>query len=251
MKREDRKTFLTCEKPLLTAMVQAQTPQECKDIILNSIWDGAEAFGIQLENLKKEYRKPEILVDIFASCEGKPIYVTSYRNSNSAGDTDEECAKLLLMASECGATLCDIMGDYFHPEPHELTMDPEALNKQKALIEELHKRGRSVDVNTYPCLLSGRKGDGNCRSTKRKRRRCHKDRELCGDGRPTDGKPEYCLSYEENIGQEIPLSGKWTLQQTVASDRSQTWRVHVSLRTELWTAEFQGTAASAESENHA
>ena len=56
---------------------------------------------------------------------------------------------------------------------------------------------------------------------------------------------------KKNIGQEIPLSGKWTLQQTVASDRSQTWRVHVSLRTELWTAEFQGTAASAESENHA
>ena len=55
MKSGGRKTFLTCEKPLLTAMVQAQTPQECKDIILNSIWDGAEAFGIQLENLKKEY----------------------------------------------------------------------------------------------------------------------------------------------------------------------------------------------------
>lgn len=53
MKSGDRKKFLTCEKPLLTAMVQAQTPQECKDIILNSIWDGAEAFGIQLENLKK------------------------------------------------------------------------------------------------------------------------------------------------------------------------------------------------------
>lgn len=149
MKSGDRKTFLTYEKPLLTAMVQAQTPQECKDIILNSIWDGAEAFGIQLENLKKEYRKPEILADIFASCEGKPIYVTSYRKSNSAGATDEECAKLLLMASECGATLCDIMGDYFHPEPHELTMDPEAVNKQKALIEELHKRGSEVLMSTH------------------------------------------------------------------------------------------------------
>lgn len=149
MKSGDRKKFLTCEKPLLTAMVQAQTPQECKDIILNSIWDGAEAFGIQLENLKKEYRKPEILVDIFASCEGKPIYVTSYRKSNSAGATDEECAKLLLMASECGATLCDIMGDYFHPEPNELTMDPEAVNKQKALIEELHKRGSEVLMSTH------------------------------------------------------------------------------------------------------
>lgn len=75
--------------------------------------------------------------------------MTSYRKSNSAGATDEECAKLLLMASECGATLCDIMGDYFHPEPHELTMDPEAVNKQKALIEELHKRGSEVLMSTH------------------------------------------------------------------------------------------------------
>ena len=40
-----QKTFLTYEKPLLTAMVQAEAPQECKDIILNSLWDGAEALA--------------------------------------------------------------------------------------------------------------------------------------------------------------------------------------------------------------
>ena len=146
---KNQKTFLTYEKPLLTAMVQAETPQECKDIILNSLWDGAEAFGIQLENLKKEYRTPEILKDIFRQCEDKPIYVTSYRNSNSTGDTDEECARLLLLAAECGATLCDVMGDYFHPEPNEITTDPEAVKKQKALVDELHKKGCEVLISTH------------------------------------------------------------------------------------------------------
>lgn len=33
MKSGDRKKFLTCEKPLLTAMVQAQTPQECNGLM--------------------------------------------------------------------------------------------------------------------------------------------------------------------------------------------------------------------------
>ena len=44
-KMKKQKTFLTYEKPLLTAMAQAEAPQECKDIILNSLWDGAEALA--------------------------------------------------------------------------------------------------------------------------------------------------------------------------------------------------------------
>ena len=44
-KMKKQKTFLTYEKSLLTAMVQAEAPQECKDIILNSLWDGAEALA--------------------------------------------------------------------------------------------------------------------------------------------------------------------------------------------------------------
>ena len=144
-----KKTFLKYEKPLLTAMVQGETPEECIDIITNSLWDGAEGFGIQLENLKREYRNPDTLRKIFASCEDKPIYVTSYRTSHSRGYTDEECAEYLLMACECGATLCDVMGDQFHPEPHELTMDEYAIEKQKKLIETLHAKGCEVLMSTH------------------------------------------------------------------------------------------------------
>lgn len=144
-----KKTFLSYEKPLLTAMVQEETPEDCIDTITNSLWDGAEAFGIQLENLRREYRNPETLRSIFASCEDKPIYVTSYRTSNSQGYTDDDCAELLLMAAECGATLCDVMGDMFHPDPHELTMDAAAVERQIELIESIHAIGCEVLMSTH------------------------------------------------------------------------------------------------------
>ena len=52
-------SFIGHSKPLLTAMVQAKTPEEVCCIITDSIYDGAEAFGIQLENLEKQYRSIE------------------------------------------------------------------------------------------------------------------------------------------------------------------------------------------------
>ena len=39
-----------------------------------------------------------------------------------AGMTDEECVELLLLGLKCGATLCDVMGDLYHPEKYELTL---------------------------------------------------------------------------------------------------------------------------------
>ena len=43
----------------------------------------------------------------------KPLYVTNYRIAKNEGKTDEQLAEELLEAAECGADLCDMMGDYF------------------------------------------------------------------------------------------------------------------------------------------
>ena len=69
-------SFLNHDKPLLVAMVQEETPQAAIAVILNSLQDGAEAFGIQLCILKPEYRNEATLRRIFAACHGKPIYIT-------------------------------------------------------------------------------------------------------------------------------------------------------------------------------
>ena len=142
-------TFLKYQKPLLCAMVQDSTPADMICTIMNSHYDGAEAFGIQLEYLKPEYRTLEQIKKIFSYCQNKPIYITSYRGNYNKGFTDEECAEYLLLGLEAGATLCDVMGDMYHKEPNELTWDEEAIKKQKALIKKIHDMGGEALMSTH------------------------------------------------------------------------------------------------------
>lgn len=143
-------TFLTSDKPLLTAMIQLPTAEECIAKINASIEAGADAIGIQLCRLKREYRTKEILTEIFAACKGKPIYVTSYRFGESEGMSDDECVDLLLLALECGATLCDVFGDMYDKDAkYQIAQDEEAIKKQKALIDEIHRRGGEVLMSSH------------------------------------------------------------------------------------------------------
>lgn len=142
-------SFLCQPRPLLCAMVQEKTPQTAITVIMNSLYDGAEAFGIQLEYLEKEYRNEKTLREIFSYCSGKPIYITSYRGAENTGMTDDECVELLLLGLSAGATLLDVIGDLYCPEPHELTMDPAAIEKQEALIRLIHERGGEALISSH------------------------------------------------------------------------------------------------------
>ncbi len=143
-------TFLTYDKPLLTAMIQCKTPEECIAKIKASLEAGADALGVQLCRLHIEYRTKETLKKIFDACCGKPIYVTSYPHGASTGFTDDQCAALLLLALDAGATLLDVRGDMFDVSPYyELTENPEAVRKQKELIDEIHRRGGEVLMSSH------------------------------------------------------------------------------------------------------
>ena len=143
-------TFLKYDKPLLTAMIQYPTPEECILKIKASLAEGAEAIGIQLDRLRGEYQTPENFSKIFSACEGKPIYVTAYRGGNDGTETDEQRAQILLTALKCGATLCDVMGDMFDPSPkYELTFDKAAIQKQKELIDKIHSLGGEVLISSH------------------------------------------------------------------------------------------------------
>lgn len=145
-----KKTFLQMEKPLLCAMIQCATPQECIIKIKASLEDGAEAIGVQLCKLSKEYRTKECLTQIFEACEDKPIYITSYRGGESEGMSDEECMELLLLGLESGATICDVMGDTFDKGAAlQLTEKEDAVARQKELIAEIHKRGGEVLMSCH------------------------------------------------------------------------------------------------------
>ena len=142
------KTFLKYEKPLLTCMVQAKTPERIKQLIDLSDNEGAEAYGMQFCQMKPEYRKSEVYRELFSYTD-KPTYVTNYRLFENAGKSDEQIATEILELAECGATLCDVMGDIYCRTEGELTMDGCAIEKQMKLIDELHARGAEVLMSSH------------------------------------------------------------------------------------------------------
>lgn len=142
-------TFLTYNKPLLCCMVQAETPDRINELIALSLPEGAEAFGMQLCRLKPEFRRPEIYRELFNRPDGLPTYVTNYRFFENSGKSDDVLAQELLELAECGATLCDVMGDYYGITKGELTLNPEAISKQMKLIDNLHERGAEVLMSSH------------------------------------------------------------------------------------------------------
>lgn len=141
-------TFLTYEKPILTCMVQADNPDRVKELIDRSLPEGAEAFGMQFCRMKPEYRNKETYRELFEYTD-KPTYVTNYRAGVNLGKSDDTLASELLELAECGATLCDVMGDYFDHCPGEFTMNDEAIAKQMKLIDELHGIGAEVLMSSH------------------------------------------------------------------------------------------------------
>lgn len=135
--------------PLLMVMVQADHPGRIKELMDKSIPEGAEGFGIQLERLKRRYRTKGVCRDLFACAKGKPVYVTNYRIAENRGKSDDLLAEELLEAAECGADLCDVMGDCFDAQPGEMTYRGCAVDRQKKLIDRLHKKGACVLMSSH------------------------------------------------------------------------------------------------------
>ena len=142
-------TFLEYQKPLLCCMIPENTPERAIETIMNAHYDGADAFGFQLEGWSPEHLNEETMKNVFKYCMGKPIYVTSYRHHSNAGKTDDECAEVLFTAIRAGATLVDVMADYYDPQPYEITYNEEAVAKQKLLIEKLHSMGAEVLMSSH------------------------------------------------------------------------------------------------------
>ncbi len=142
-------SFLGHEKILLTAMIQAATLERAIELMQLSHADGCDAFGVQPCHMTLADRTPENYRRIYAAAEGKPIYITNYRTGSNKGQTDEELAEEMLRMVDAGATLCDVMGDYYCPTPGELTDDPAAIEKQKKLVERIHAAGAEVLMSSH------------------------------------------------------------------------------------------------------
>ena len=142
-------TFLKYEKPLITAMVQADNPERIKELIDASVPEGADAFGMQFCQMKKEYRNRDTYRELFAYAGDRPVYVTNYRYAGNEGKSDDVIAAELAELAECGATLIDIMGDMFDRQSDEMAVDEAAIQKQQALIARLHELGAEVLMSSH------------------------------------------------------------------------------------------------------
>ena len=145
-------TFLTYEKPLLTCMVQADNPERIEELIKKALPEGAEAFGMQICRLLPTYRNPETYRRLFLAAKGLPVYVTNYRYCENEKKSDDVLADELCELAKCGATLCDMMGDYFDRvgiEGGEFTTDPVSVERQMRLVDRLHANGAEVLMSSH------------------------------------------------------------------------------------------------------
>lgn len=142
-------SFLGHEKPLLTAMIQAATPERAIELMQLSHADGCDAFGVQPCHIPLEQRTFDTYRRIYDTAQGKPIYITNYRGHTNSGRADEDLADEMLLMVKAGATLCDVMGDYYCPTPGELTEDPAAIEKQKKLVDRIHAAGAEVLMSSH------------------------------------------------------------------------------------------------------
>lgn len=143
-----KKTFLNYDKPILNVMVQADNPQRIKELMDKSVPEGAEAFGMQFERMNPEYKNKDTYKKLFTYTD-KPVYVTNYRCGKNEGKTDDILAQELLELADCGATLCDIMGDFYDKQPDELATDEKAIENQIELIQKLHGKGAEVLMSSH------------------------------------------------------------------------------------------------------
>ena len=144
-----KKSFLKFDRPWLTGFIITDEAEAAIEMVKKGIREGADSIGIEITRLKPEYWNRETLTRIFEACGDLPIYACCYRTGYGEGKTDDELAELMHLSLSCGATLIDVMGDLYDPVPWELTETPEAVKKQKALIEDLKDKGAEILISSH------------------------------------------------------------------------------------------------------
>ena len=72
-----------------------------------------------------------------------------YRYDVAYGADDDARQQSLLTAIDAGAEIVDVIGDLYDPSPRELTMNPQAIVRQKDLIGQIHARGGKALMSSH------------------------------------------------------------------------------------------------------
>ena len=143
-----KKSFLNQTDPVITALLNAETPGEFIVKAAKSESEGAGGIAIELKFLKPEFRNCNSLKSIIDAVH-LPFMFCFYRNDKWENRDDDARQELLLDAVEAGASMIDVMGDLYDPSPFELTRNPVAVEKQMRLIDVIHAKGADVVISSH------------------------------------------------------------------------------------------------------
>lgn len=142
-----RVKFTSLPRPFVCALVQQPTADDTMAMIHQSDYDGAHAIGVDVCFMKEEELTDEKLRAMMR-CTTRPIYAMCYRREGD-GRTDDDRAEMLKRMARAGASIVDVMGDFYDPQPTQLTQDEAAVARQRALIDELHALGCDVLMSSH------------------------------------------------------------------------------------------------------
>lgn len=150
------KTFLGFDRPVITTMLKSREPEALLKDIAAAISEGTDAFCLQIDTLQPKDRTAEVFRTLFDTMGEKPAYITNYSRGNVSEreQSDEELTEEMLLAMECGATLFDVRGDLFDRRPDEMAVDEKAIEKQMALIRQVHGMGGEVLISSHTLVYT-------------------------------------------------------------------------------------------------
>lgn len=164
-------SFAHKESPMLIGVVRRETVRDAIADIKNCEVHGATGIDLHLSCLKRELWNEESLRTIISSTK-LPILSLHYNHNYDYSlfeSTEEERVALLMTAVRAGTSAIDMQGytfdqaskagvreefkdaplSFLKNNPHEVVLDPKIIEKQCALIEEVHSLGSEVLISTH------------------------------------------------------------------------------------------------------
>ncbi len=160
-----KRKFTEIPQPFICTILSDSNPTDSIRPIRLSDYDGTDAYEMNLMMLRKEFLNEKDLRYVFQSTV-KPIIVCHYQWDYEAplDMGEEERFELLLNAVRWGASGIDLEADAYDPssgppewseearaysldrssKPRDWTTDPAAIQRQREIIEEVHRLGGEV-----------------------------------------------------------------------------------------------------------
>ncbi|MBO4297295.1 MAG: type I 3-dehydroquinate dehydratase [Clostridia bacterium] len=143
-----KQTFLTLPRPFVCALIMQDSLEETIAAAHNADFAGAQAIGVHMRMMPAEDKTPERLAAL-TQCTVRPVLAMHYRNEPGGALTDEDRAEFLLNAARAGASIVDVMGDFYDPSPREWSGSEAAVARQRQLIERIHRAGSAVVMSSH------------------------------------------------------------------------------------------------------